>query len=191
MHQAKSRLPQADSSAHSLNGGAGGCGRAKVSIEDVVQLAHRISAQHSSAAPHNIALAAGDPRRPYPTDAEMRAGFLGHSATPDALSAYCVDRGASAGLDLSATATATATASQAQSSAPFATLALGAQPTQALVAVAINVPSRAASGGLAESPGARVLTGASPSSPVAAFRQPAAAAEPYDVAYMSSGEESD
>ena len=182
MHQAKSRLPQADSSAHSLNGGAGGGGRAKVSIEDVVQLAHRISAQHSSAAPHNIALAAGDPRRPYPTDAEMRAGFLGHSATPAALATYCVDRGASAGLDLSATASAS----------PFATLALGAQPTQTQVAVAVNVPLRAASGGLAEGPGVRAPTGAAPSSPVAAFRQPAgASAEPYDVAYMSSGEESD
>lgn len=184
MHQAKTRLPQADSNSFSssLNGGAiGGGVRAKVSIEDVVQLAHRISAQHSSAAPHNIALAAGDPRRPYPNDAEMRAGFLGHNATTAALSGYCAERASSAGLDLSTTASAPANSG-------FGPLSLGGQQSQTQVAIAVNVPSRGGSAaGLAEG-----ISRGAPSSPAASFRQPAAAAaDSYDVAYMSSGEESD
>lgn len=46
-----------------------------VSSEDLIRYAHRISASHAVAAPYNWEV--GDPRRPYPTDIEMRSGFLG------------------------------------------------------------------------------------------------------------------
>jgi len=53
-------------------------GRAKdspVSSEDLIKYAHRISASNAVCAPLNWQQ--GDPRRPYPTDMEMRNGFLG------------------------------------------------------------------------------------------------------------------
>ncbi|XP_076350724.1 mediator complex subunit 4 [Tachypleus tridentatus] len=43
--------------------------------EELIKYAHRISASNAVAAPHNWQQ--GDPRRPYPTDIEMRSGFLG------------------------------------------------------------------------------------------------------------------
>ncbi|XP_064615269.1 mediator of RNA polymerase II transcription subunit 4-like [Liolophura sinensis] len=46
-----------------------------ISSEDLIKFAHRISADNSVAAPSTWSL--GDPRRPYPTDFEMRSGFLG------------------------------------------------------------------------------------------------------------------
>ena len=53
-------------------------GRAKespVSSEDLIKYAHRVSASNAVCAPLNWQQ--GDPRRPYPTDIEMRNGFLG------------------------------------------------------------------------------------------------------------------
>jgi len=53
-------------------------GRAKespVSSEDLIKYAHRVSASNAVCAPLNWQQ--GDPRRPYPTDMEMRNGFLG------------------------------------------------------------------------------------------------------------------
>ena len=41
-----------------------------------MQLAHRVSAGHSVSAPSNWQEGSEDPRRPYPTDGEMRAGLL-------------------------------------------------------------------------------------------------------------------
>ena len=46
-----------------------------LSSEELIKYAHRISASHAVAAPYNWEV--GDPRRPYPTDIEMRSGFLG------------------------------------------------------------------------------------------------------------------
>lgn len=46
-----------------------------MSSEELIKYAHRISASSAVAAPHNWQQ--GDPRRPYPTDIEMRQGFLG------------------------------------------------------------------------------------------------------------------
>lgn len=46
-----------------------------VSSEELIKYAHRISASNAVAAPHNWQQ--GDPRRPYPTDIEMRQGYLG------------------------------------------------------------------------------------------------------------------
>merc|ERR1719206_73871 len=53
-------------------------GRAKdspVISEDLIKYAHRVSASNAVCAPLNWQQ--GDPRRPYPTDMEMRNGFLG------------------------------------------------------------------------------------------------------------------
>lgn len=47
----------------------------KVSSEELIKFAHRISASNAVASPPTWA--PGDPRRPYPTDFEMRLGFLG------------------------------------------------------------------------------------------------------------------
>ncbi|XP_074658071.1 mediator of RNA polymerase II transcription subunit 4-like [Tubulanus polymorphus] len=46
-----------------------------VQSEELIKYAHRISANNSVAAPPTWA--PGDPRRPYPTDIEMRVGYLG------------------------------------------------------------------------------------------------------------------
>jgi len=46
-----------------------------VSSEELIKYAHRISASNAVSAPHNWQQ--GDPRRPYPTDVEMRIGLLG------------------------------------------------------------------------------------------------------------------
>ncbi|GFS72034.1 mediator of RNA polymerase II transcription subunit 4 [Nephila pilipes] len=46
-----------------------------VSVDELIKYAHRISCSYAVAAPHNWQ--PGDPRRPYPTDIEMRLGFLG------------------------------------------------------------------------------------------------------------------
>ena len=46
-----------------------------VSSEELIKYAHRISASNAVSAPLNWQQ--GDPRRPYPTDMEMRLGLLG------------------------------------------------------------------------------------------------------------------
>ncbi|CAH1780659.1 unnamed protein product [Owenia fusiformis] len=46
-----------------------------ISSEDLIRYAHKISASNAVAAP--TTWTPGDPRRPYPTDVEMRMGFLG------------------------------------------------------------------------------------------------------------------
>ncbi|CAL8113822.1 unnamed protein product [Orchesella dallaii] len=46
----------------------------QVGSEDLIRFAHRISSTNAVAAP--ATWAPGDPRRPYPTDIEMRMGFL-------------------------------------------------------------------------------------------------------------------
>ncbi|XP_052867244.1 mediator of RNA polymerase II transcription subunit 4 isoform X1 [Anopheles cruzii] len=48
-----------------------------VSSEELIKFAHRISASHAICAP--LTWQQGDLRRPYPTDIEMRLGFLGKS----------------------------------------------------------------------------------------------------------------
>ncbi|CAE1233747.1 MED4 [Acanthosepion pharaonis] len=47
-----------------------------ISSEELIKFAHRISASNAISAP--VTWAPGDPRRPYPTDFEMRHGFLDH-----------------------------------------------------------------------------------------------------------------
>ncbi|XP_022288375.1 mediator of RNA polymerase II transcription subunit 4-like [Crassostrea virginica] len=47
----------------------------KISSEELIKFAHRISASNAVASPPTWM--PGDPRRPYPTDFEMRLGFLG------------------------------------------------------------------------------------------------------------------
>ncbi|PVD18660.1 hypothetical protein C0Q70_21210 [Pomacea canaliculata] len=51
------------------------------SSEEIIKFAHRISASSAVAAPNTWG--PGDPRRPYPTDLEMRQGFLGMGTFPD------------------------------------------------------------------------------------------------------------
>lgn len=46
-----------------------------IGSEDLIKFAHRISASNAVSAP--LSWAPGDPRRPYPTDLEMRLGLLG------------------------------------------------------------------------------------------------------------------
>ena len=48
-----------------------------VSSEELIKYAHRISASNAVCAP--LTWMQGDLRRPYPTDIEMRVGFLGKS----------------------------------------------------------------------------------------------------------------
>ncbi|CAG0887918.1 unnamed protein product [Darwinula stevensoni] len=64
IYQAKQKLA-------SINRGS----KRPVNSEDLIKYAHRISSTNAVAAPLNWQQ--GDPRRPYPTDIEMRLGFLG------------------------------------------------------------------------------------------------------------------
>ncbi|XP_076034230.1 mediator complex subunit 4 [Oratosquilla oratoria] len=48
-----------------------------VNSEELIKYAHRISSTYAVTAP--TTWVQGDPRRPYPTDIEMRAGFLGQN----------------------------------------------------------------------------------------------------------------
>lgn len=48
--------------------------------EELIKFAHRISASNAVCAP--LTWQQGDPRRPYPTDIEMRLGFLGRLSDP-------------------------------------------------------------------------------------------------------------
>nr|XP_027201641.1 mediator of RNA polymerase II transcription subunit 4-like [Dermatophagoides pteronyssinus] len=48
-----------------------------ISIDELIKYAHKISADHSVASPYNWEI--GDPRRPYPTDLEMKSGLLVNS----------------------------------------------------------------------------------------------------------------
>ncbi|XP_047493595.1 mediator of RNA polymerase II transcription subunit 4-like isoform X1 [Penaeus chinensis] len=48
-----------------------------VNSEELIKYAHRISSTYAVSAPDNWQQ--GDPRRPYPTDLEMRAGYLGQN----------------------------------------------------------------------------------------------------------------
>ena len=48
--------------------------------EDLIKYSHKISAGHAVCAPLNWSQ--GDPRRPYPTDMEMRGGFLARAELP-------------------------------------------------------------------------------------------------------------
>lgn len=49
-----------------------------VHSEDLIRYAHNISSQHSVASPHDWNI--GDPRRPYPTDLQMRQSLLSGNA---------------------------------------------------------------------------------------------------------------
>lgn len=51
-----------------------------VPSEELIKFAHRISASNAVCAP--LTWQQGDPRRPYPTDIEMRLGFLGRMSDP-------------------------------------------------------------------------------------------------------------
>merc|ERR1719433_1730895 len=48
--------------------------------EDLIKFSHKISASNAVCAPLNWQQ--GDPRRPYPTDLEMRGGFLARAELP-------------------------------------------------------------------------------------------------------------
>ncbi|XP_011054152.1 PREDICTED: mediator of RNA polymerase II transcription subunit 4 isoform X4 [Acromyrmex echinatior] len=54
-----------------------------VPSEELIKYAHRISATNAICAP--LTWQQGDPRRPYPTDLEMRVGFLGRLSDPSNL----------------------------------------------------------------------------------------------------------
>merc|ERR1719195_790941 len=53
---------------------------APVSSEELIKYSHKISASSAVCAPLNWQQ--GDPRRPYPTDIEMRGGFLSRAELP-------------------------------------------------------------------------------------------------------------
>ncbi|XP_058470445.1 mediator of RNA polymerase II transcription subunit 4 isoform X1 [Solea solea] len=67
VYQAKEKLKSIDKAR-----------KGSVSSEEIIKYAHRISASNAVCAPLNWL--PGDPRRPYPTDLEMRSGILGHMA---------------------------------------------------------------------------------------------------------------
>jgi len=67
--QAKQKLESIDRS-----------GKGPVMSEDLIKYSHKISASNAVCAPLNWQQ--GDPRRPYPTDTEMRAGFLSRADQP-------------------------------------------------------------------------------------------------------------
>ena len=48
--------------------------------EDLIKYSHKISASNAVCAP--LSWRQGDPRRPYPTDIEMRGGFLARAELP-------------------------------------------------------------------------------------------------------------
>ncbi|CAG9861308.1 unnamed protein product [Phyllotreta striolata] len=54
--------------------------RRPISSEELIKFAHRISASNAICAP--LTWQQGDPRRPYPTDIEMRLGLLGRMGDP-------------------------------------------------------------------------------------------------------------
>uniref|UniRef100_A0ACB8GES3 Mediator of RNA polymerase II transcription subunit 4 n=1 Tax=Sphaerodactylus townsendi TaxID=933632 RepID=A0ACB8GES3_9SAUR len=56
--------------------------KGSVSSEEIIKYAHRISASNAVCAP--LTWVPGDPRRPYPTDLEMRSGILGQMNNPSA-----------------------------------------------------------------------------------------------------------
>lgn len=64
---------QAQQKLHSINR----ANKRPVMSEELIKFAHRISASNAVCAP--LTWQQGDPRRPYPTDIEMRLGFLGRS----------------------------------------------------------------------------------------------------------------
>ncbi|CAL1581770.1 unnamed protein product [Knipowitschia caucasica] len=64
VYQAKEKLKSIDKAR-----------KGSVSSEELIKYAHRISASNAVCAPLNWV--PGDPRRPYPTDLEMRSGMLG------------------------------------------------------------------------------------------------------------------
>ena len=51
-----------------------------ISYEEIIKYAHRISASNAVCAP--LTWVPGDPRRPYPTDLEMRSGLLDQMNNP-------------------------------------------------------------------------------------------------------------
>ncbi|XP_040057183.2 mediator of RNA polymerase II transcription subunit 4 isoform X1 [Gasterosteus aculeatus] len=67
VYQAKEKLKSIDKAR-----------KGSISSEEIIKYAHRISASNAVCAPLNWV--PGDPRRPYPTDLEMRSGILGHMA---------------------------------------------------------------------------------------------------------------
>ncbi|CAL8388188.1 mediator of RNA polymerase II transcription subunit 4 [Gadus morhua] len=67
VYQAKEKLKSIDKAK-----------KGSISSEELIKYAHRISASNAVCAPLNWL--PGDPRRPYPTDMEMRSGLLGHMA---------------------------------------------------------------------------------------------------------------
>ncbi|XP_072300195.1 mediator of RNA polymerase II transcription subunit 4 [Eucyclogobius newberryi] len=67
VYQAKEKLKSIDKAR-----------KGSISSEDLIKYAHRISASNAVCAPLNWV--PGDPRRPYPTDLEMRSGTLGAMA---------------------------------------------------------------------------------------------------------------
>lgn len=54
-----------------------------LSSEELIKYSHKISSAHAVAAPYNWEV--GDPRRPYPTDIEMRSGLLGQVLSDSSL----------------------------------------------------------------------------------------------------------
>lgn len=113
-----------------------------------MRYAHHISINHSVAAPFNWE--AGDPRRPYPSDVDMRAGALGHAdAAPPPPIHFPSDAGGTLSFN--------STNFLAQHSLPFAwqvkkNAASGASAAAAAAAVAsqpihVQVHKAAGSGG--------------------------------------------
>ncbi|KAG9491396.1 hypothetical protein GDO78_000087 [Eleutherodactylus coqui] len=64
VYQAKEKLKSIDKAR-----------KGSISSEELIKYAHRISASNAVCAP--LTWVPGDPRRPYPTDLEMRSGLLG------------------------------------------------------------------------------------------------------------------
>ncbi|XP_070538582.1 mediator of RNA polymerase II transcription subunit 4-like [Ptychodera flava] len=57
-----------------------------IPADDLIKYAHHISATHSVTAP--LTWAPGDPRRPYPTDIDMRMGLLGKMSNLPAVNGH-------------------------------------------------------------------------------------------------------
>lgn len=84
-----------------------------LNVDDLIRFAHRISASFAIAAPPDFVSVAVDARRPYPTDIQLRAGWLAQQAASTAVQgAAQMSAGAStAGGQLAASAHALPSAS--------------------------------------------------------------------------------
>eukprot|EP00117_Sycon_ciliatum_P047268 scpid74120/ scgid33773/ Mediator of RNA polymerase II transcription subunit 4; Mediator complex subunit 4 len=99
--------------------------RGSIKADTLVKFAHRISQANAVAAPPGWT--AGDPRRPYPSDFEMRIGSLGSLGAPTgAADTAAAGRGLAEAMDTTASASKPHTTSQSSADATGTTATFNA-----------------------------------------------------------------